>query len=207
MKSIVEEASSLAKAIEKGWIRAGKPQEFTVKVFEEAQKNFFGFTTKSAKVGIFFEDRPQQKQKERQPQQQQQQKKQPQQAQQPRQERTDKNTQQPRQDRAPQQQKQQTVQPQQAAPKKDATPWTNDLVQAAHEWASDSLALLGQSEIRVSTEVNSFALKLNFSKPVAETPEKEKMLFKSWAYLIMQTLRQKYKRPLKGLKVILTSNA
>ena len=44
MKSIMEEASSVAKAIEKGWQRAGKPQEFTVKVFEEPQKNFIGLT-------------------------------------------------------------------------------------------------------------------------------------------------------------------
>ncbi len=44
MKSIMEEASSILKAIEKGWNRAGKPQEFTVKVFEEPEHNFLGMT-------------------------------------------------------------------------------------------------------------------------------------------------------------------
>ena len=56
MKSIIHEASSIAKAVEQGWIKAGKPQEFSVKVFEDAEKNFFGFTTKQAKVAIFFKD-------------------------------------------------------------------------------------------------------------------------------------------------------
>ncbi len=56
MKSLVEEASTVAKALEKAWTRAGKPQEFSVKVFEEQETNFLGFTKKSAKVGIFFEE-------------------------------------------------------------------------------------------------------------------------------------------------------
>jgi hypothetical protein len=58
MKSIVEEASSIAKAVEKGWVRAGKPQEFSVKIFEEPEKNFFGLTTKPAKIAIVFAQAP-----------------------------------------------------------------------------------------------------------------------------------------------------
>ena len=56
MKSIIEEASSISKAIENGWLKAGKPKEFSVKIFEEPKKNFFGITIKSAKIGIFFSD-------------------------------------------------------------------------------------------------------------------------------------------------------
>lgn len=56
MKSIVEEASSISKAIEKGWVKAGSPKEFSVKIYEDAEKNFFGITTKPAKIGIFFEE-------------------------------------------------------------------------------------------------------------------------------------------------------
>ena len=56
MKSLVEEASSIFKAIEKAWTRAGKPQSFSIKIFEEPEKNFLGFTKKDAKVGIFFEE-------------------------------------------------------------------------------------------------------------------------------------------------------
>ena len=63
MKSLVEEASSVVKAIEKAWNRAGCPQTFSVKVFEAPETNFFGFTKKSAKVGIFFEEEPAPQQK------------------------------------------------------------------------------------------------------------------------------------------------
>ena len=56
MKSLVEEASTISKAIEKAWTRAGKPQTFSVKIFEAPEVGFLGFTKKSAKVGIFFEE-------------------------------------------------------------------------------------------------------------------------------------------------------
>lgn len=58
MKSLIEEATSVEKAIEKAWARAGKPHTFSVKIFEEPETNFFGFLTKkSAKVGIFFDEK------------------------------------------------------------------------------------------------------------------------------------------------------
>ena len=56
MKSLIEEASSIIKAIEKAWEQAGKPQSFSVKIFEEPESNFLGFNKKPAKVGIFFEE-------------------------------------------------------------------------------------------------------------------------------------------------------
>jgi predicted RNA-binding protein Jag len=57
MRSVIHEASTIAKAIEQGWIKAGKPKDFTVKIFEEPQKNFFGLTSKNAKIGIFIDER------------------------------------------------------------------------------------------------------------------------------------------------------
>ncbi len=56
MKSLVEEASSISKAIEKAWARAGKPHSFSVKIYEEPQSGFLGFNSKPAKIGIFFEE-------------------------------------------------------------------------------------------------------------------------------------------------------
>jgi hypothetical protein len=57
MKSIIVEASSIAKAVEQGWQKAGQPKEFTIKVFQESQKNIFGLTKESAKIGFFFDDK------------------------------------------------------------------------------------------------------------------------------------------------------
>ncbi len=56
MKSIIEQASSIGKAVEKAWERAEYPQEFSVKIFQEAERGFLGFTSKPAKVGIFFQE-------------------------------------------------------------------------------------------------------------------------------------------------------
>ena len=53
----MEEASSIAKAIETAWNRAGQPTEFSVKVLELPETSFFGLkTSKSAKVAFFFNE-------------------------------------------------------------------------------------------------------------------------------------------------------
>lgn len=57
MKSIMEEASSISKAIENAWNRAGQPQEFSVKILEHPKTTFFGLkTSKSAKIAFFFNE-------------------------------------------------------------------------------------------------------------------------------------------------------
>lgn len=54
MKSILQEASTIAKAIEQGWREAGEPSEFSVKILELPQRNFIGLTTRSAKIAFIF---------------------------------------------------------------------------------------------------------------------------------------------------------
>jgi len=207
MKSIMEEASSIAKAIEKGWARAGKPQEFSVKVYEEAQTNFIGFTTKPAKIGLFFQENgsyngasKSQAKNRSQP------------AAQPTRRPAHHEQAQPqaRPAQQPRAQTQAAALPEKQQPKKEhtsASPWSAELVASAQEWVRDSMSLLENKDVTFTVEVDRYALKLNFNKLITHNDEKEKMLFRGWAYLIMQALRQKYKRPLKGLKVILMSNA
>jgi len=55
MKSLVQEAASIQKAIEQAWQKAGNPKEFQVKVLEEPERNFLGIVTRSAKVAIVFD--------------------------------------------------------------------------------------------------------------------------------------------------------
>lgn len=57
MKSIVQEASSIAKAIEKSLEKAANPRDFSVKILEYPEKNFFGLTTKPAKIALYFDDK------------------------------------------------------------------------------------------------------------------------------------------------------
>jgi len=54
MKSILQEASTIAKAVEQGWKEAGEPAEFSVKILELPQRNFIGLTTRSAKIAFMF---------------------------------------------------------------------------------------------------------------------------------------------------------
>ncbi len=53
MKSIIQEASTLSKAIQKGWIKAGKPTLFSIKIMQEPSKNFIGMTMQTAKIVVF----------------------------------------------------------------------------------------------------------------------------------------------------------
>jgi hypothetical protein len=62
MKSVIQEASSLCKAIEQGWEKAGKPKEFCVRILQDAHKNFLGISTKNAKIALFFGKLDEQKQ-------------------------------------------------------------------------------------------------------------------------------------------------
>ncbi len=53
----MEEASTITKAIENAWNRAGQPQEFTVKILELPKTSFFGLkTSKSAKIALVFNE-------------------------------------------------------------------------------------------------------------------------------------------------------
>jgi len=223
MKSIMEEASSIAKAIEKGWDRAGKPQEFTVKVFEEAQKNFLGLTTKPAKIGLFFQEaavtQPTGRQTRPEKSHSQSPRKTGYQEQPSRQNNRSENPSathgrherdiQIRPERSQQPKAENTRGENQSSKKEhlSTSPWNPDLVASAQEWVNQSLQTLGLKSLDCTVEVDRYALKFQFSKLITENSEREKILFRSWAYLIMQALRQKYKRPLKGLKVILMSNA
>lgn len=67
MKSVIQEASSVFKAIQLGWEKAGKPAEFTVKILEKEERNFIGLTTKQAKVSLFFSTQGAQAREQRQP--------------------------------------------------------------------------------------------------------------------------------------------
>lgn len=54
MKSIVQEASSVEKAIQRAWEEAGFPSEFSVRVLEHPKHSFFFFLRRSAKVALVF---------------------------------------------------------------------------------------------------------------------------------------------------------
>lgn len=54
MKSVIAQGATVSKAIDDALSKAGQPQEFFVKVLEEAQSGFLGFGSKKAKIALFF---------------------------------------------------------------------------------------------------------------------------------------------------------
>jgi len=54
MKSILQEAASVERAIDKAWNEAGKPKEFTIKVHDEGERNFLGMSRRLAVISILF---------------------------------------------------------------------------------------------------------------------------------------------------------
>lgn len=56
MKSVIAQGASVAKAIEEALKKAEQPQEFFVKVLEDAQPGFLGFGAKKAKIALFFKE-------------------------------------------------------------------------------------------------------------------------------------------------------
>src|SRR3990172_11151897 len=59
MKSMLHEASSIMKAIEKAWNESGQPTEFTVKVLEEGEKGFLWFSKNPAVISLSFDPKKQ----------------------------------------------------------------------------------------------------------------------------------------------------
>lgn len=206
MKSIVEEASSIAKAIENGWIRAGKPQEFTIRIFEEPEKGFLGITKKPAKVGLFYKELPVQaptKQKEvrrqEKPQPTRHAPQQQQQRPQPRHERNQPQTHQAQ----PHKQTQPVTEHQESKQHK----WTPEMVEGCKEWITTMMHIIREHNIPFTIEQKNYYINIKFAASVLPDRRKEQILFKHWSYLLLQAMRHKFKRGLRGFKIVITSPA
>lgn len=202
MKSLVEEASSVSKAIENAWKRAEHPTEFSVRIHELPEKNMFGFTTKPAKIAIFFQEDYKRSSSPK----------------------TVSHT--SSTNPIPSVSKPITVKTQprkiseQAQPQKvakpaptilktprqeNAEPWSGEMITYAENWLRELLQKLEIKETKFQTTPQRYHLKISFSKPVFAEEEKNRAFFRNCAHLILQATRNSFKRPLKGFKAILTT--
>ena len=176
MKSIMEEASSISKAIDQAWHRAGKPTEFTIKVLELPERNLFGITVKSAKIAFFFDEQkvaikfvqPVEKPVEKVIM--------PTKIEQPIQ----------RPVLAPQQSR-----------------WNEEMIKMVKDWVQHVLQIMGLPNITFTTSTSTNGITFRFKDSITRSELKDRLLFSSFAHLILTALRQKYKRPFKNLKIIL----
>lgn len=205
MKSIMQEASSISKAIEQGWIKAGRPQEFSIKILEEPQTNLMGLiTTRSAKIALFFDEKIvttkiQPEIKIKQPIQQPRRQPMPRETRQPQQmqEQTERREQQPQESRPQPQQRQ--VQQRGMQPL-----WTESMVKFSQNWFSETLKALDLSNISFTIEPQNFHLRITLSEPILRNPDKEKHLLASFSAIMFETLRKQFKTSLRGHKIVLT---
>jgi len=186
MKSIIEEASSIIKAIENAWVRAGQPAAFQVKVYEEPKRNFFGLTVRSAKIGLFFAEEME---------------KVPKPAKQVvRKERCYPATVEHRESPT------KRIRDGEAIIRSERRPkgcWSHDMIKFSREWLDQTLSIMGFADIVYSIEPRDYYLHVLFETPIFADRVKEQQLFKSFAHLIMQMLRTKFKKGFAGFKVVL----
>lgn len=183
MKSIMEEASSISKAIEKGWIRAGKPQSFSIKVLEQPEKNFFGFTKKPAKIALFFSEEqslPVKSERREQAK--------------PKKEFTQKKN-------IPKNNQENPVshaKPMQVTP----LSWNSEMIALTESWITYYLDTMNLPT-SFNKSINGGILTITFDSPLSTNTNKEHVIYTNLAYLIMVALRNKLKKELKGYRIIL----
>jgi hypothetical protein len=197
MKSIIQEGNSIAKAVEQAWLEADRPKSFSVKVLQESEKNFFGITTKSAKIALMFQEEPvrtvaQAHAKEY--------SRRPIESKKP----VEQERKQPDKKVEPVSiQKQQWHDERTEVQRQDRVFWTDEMLATVNSWLTTSLNVIGSGNVRFSTEKNKYLLKIVFQNPVHENAEKERDIFRNFSLLILQALKHKLKRPLKGFKILL----
>ncbi|KKP25742.1 MAG: hypothetical protein UR12_C0040G0003 [candidate division TM6 bacterium GW2011_GWF2_30_66] len=265
MKSIICEASSIAKAVEQGWQKAGMPQNFSIKVLEKEEKNFIGMTKKPAKVAIFFEEkfdsqrkkpdfkdnrdsRDNRDKKYNTPDKSKYEKdksfhenlknlqespsknlpQKPQQQMSVRQfDKTStqaqnttanyKSQQELRQAKTQTTAGQSKTQPiagktqtfnntqiseQEKTVRK--SPWTDQMVIDASKWVEGMLIKMNLQDIKFTVDASSNNIRFHFDRALVENKNEQKELFRNFAFLLMQTLRYKFKKQFKNLKAVFT---
>lgn len=218
MKSVIQEASSIAKAIDQAWEKAGKPADFTIKILEQPQKNFFGFTTRSAKVSLCFEERvqgpvrregrghrPQQSKRDwatihpshahtaQEPQQRR--------PVQPRQEMRPSASQQSEQRAEQREMRQDREENRQQRPQ---VQWEQPMIDFAREWLSNVLKEMDRPDITFTVEPSNAFLRFTLSDHLIDNIEKEKRMLAGMSLLMLEAIKRNFKAGLRRHRIVLT---
>lgn len=222
MKSIIEEASTITKAIDACWERAGKPKEFSVRILEEPEKSFWGFTTKPAKVALLFEDkkvstghnrhkdsRPASKKTNAVHEN----------ADHFSSSRPEPRSEQRSEPRRPAPKQNQSASTTSVAPKKDhqAEPkehtapvapvevWTQDAVNAALQWMRKTLDFMDFSQVTMESTIVGSKLRIQLSEQIFENKQIEKQFFSSSAHLTVEMIKNKVKKNMRNAHIIFST--
>lgn len=217
MRSLLVQASSVEKAVDKAWINAGMPTEFSIKILDFGEKGFLGMTKKYSIVSIFYEPQKQtslsQKQQQRPPRQKQQAP--------ARRERTQRHDTRDQKQQAPrpkpkpkprqgaqdrQQERTNQTRPQARPQEKpqERIFWPEPLVESVTKWLKELTTKLSITTT-FKAKTNRKALTITFDENVLEAQDAERLLFSSFSYLLMQFLKKEHKKKFQGYQLIITS--
>ncbi|MBD3231978.1 hypothetical protein GF322_04965 [Candidatus Dependentiae bacterium] len=195
MKSMLQEAATVFKAIEKAWLSCGKPDKFTVKVLEYEDKNFWGLTKKPAVISFTYDSnelkektvydfkaKTQNKNINR----------------------FVKNdlykenkTKSAKTERYLDEKKEQLK-------KKNISErfWTKEIVHDVLSYLKDLIGILGV-KISIKYKIDQKILNIYFDKKILNETDDEKIFYISLSHIIMQFLKKKYKKKFKNYYLII----
>lgn len=188
MKSIVEEASSIKQAIENGWKRLGEPTVFSVKILERPETGFFGFSTKSAKVALIVEEKTAPSQL--------------------RQQFRHESPERPlpaKKHNGPSAHHQEVQKKEAEGSDEASSKWSEQRIAVATDWLKNILRLMGKSDVGFETTVSEATLHITFTSPLLSDSKGERFVFASLSHLMMETLRNKSKKILRNMRIMISS--
>ena len=217
MKSMLHEGSTVVKAIQKAWEASGMPLEFTISVHEVGETNFLGFSKHPAVVSIAYDpkkvqqvagqhghnralgqQRPRFDTRQNQPK-----------GHKPKVEvkpkfylEKDRNTQ-PNASRV-------NVPVKEVFKHGDAQvayeqeQWTQEMVNDVCGWLQELNAHVGVAT-SFTTQCDRRVLTVTFAEPIMPTPDEERSLFIGLSYTLMQFLKKKCKKKLRGHHLVFNS--
>lgn len=228
MKSMLQEGSTIAQAIEKAWEAVGKPQEFSIKVLQAEETSFFGFIqNRPAVVSISYDPTQRGNFAARRPNPRDQQQsnhhnngnngKRAQNSSRDRNNRDQRDSKespfkpyQPKEERAPREQQQREPrkeqQPRSVEPRKEHPGWSE---QFAGEIVTDLRAILNDMAIATPFRhaIQKQQLVVTFDAPLFEEADLEKMFYASLAHLLLQLMKRRHRQAFSGYRLLLTNNS
>lgn len=186
MKSILQEESSVIKAVEQAWDISGKPYEFSVKVLSNEVRNFLGMLKSPAIISFtynskFITDRVKEKETLK----------------------KDVKKFQPtfnKKDDFYRRNKKDFI-----LFKKDQEVWKKEFVRDIKYWTEDILRIMG-FKFGFNIVVENKMLNIYLDKRALKDSEDEKMFFISLSSILMQFLKRKYKKKFSNHYLIIHSN-
>jgi predicted RNA-binding protein Jag len=195
MKSMLHEAATVAKAVEKAWTDSGRPSEFTIKIHEMGERNFLGFNKRPAIVSIIYDPRSQatpsgEKRAVQPPL------------------RPDRQQSQGMRER-PEQRRRQVYEkrsPLVTRPLQEpqADVWVPELTTDVEQWFKEIVGLL-EIQIPYTTKIDRRAFYLLFDRGVFSSPDEDRQFFAGLSHLLVQFLKKKHKKKLRGYHLVISA--